>query len=147
MPSFYSLQKYSVLGFDCWSSLGHRVWENNQFCAVQWISFSVSICLEATIRRAISTCLITYSMLLYDLISIQNVLSPKKSLGLCLFNLLTASQSDLEVMVWDIEKHVLKKTIQGLGQCTATFFCLNDKCIATEMEQAVRILVVETGMV
>ena len=48
-------------------------------------------------------------------------------------------------MLWDIEKHVLVRTIQGLGQCTATYFCLGDSCIATEMEQAVRVLDVATG--
>ena len=49
------------------------------------------------------------------------------------------------MLLWDIERHVLKKTIRGLGQCTATYFCLNDTCIVVEMEQTVRVLDVETG--
>lgn len=60
-------------------------------------------------------------------------------------NIFSASQSDREVMLWDIDKHVHKKTIQGLGQCTATYFCLRDSCIVVEMEQTVRVIDVETG--
>ena len=56
-----------------------------------------------------------------------------------------ACQADKELILWDIERHVLVRTIQGLGQCTTTYFCLGDSCIATEMDVAVRVLDVATG--
>ena len=56
-----------------------------------------------------------------------------------------ACQSELEVKIWDIERHVLKRTLRGLGQCTKALFCQNDTCLAVEMEQHVRVLDVETG--
>lgn len=77
---------------------------------------------------------------------IRNSLSNNIILGSVCSNNISASQSDREVMLWDIEKHVHKKTIQGLGQCTATYFCLRDSCIVVEMEQTVRVIDVETGM-